>query len=128
MSLSSENFLCCLGEITSPPDGTRLYFLNGSTANITWSFNDEIFYVNSRAWYFTSSDGSIDGKRLGRILGDMAIEVDKASGLSGVKIEKPASLILENVNLTYNGIYRFVLSARVADRSEVVVFIASKFN
>ena len=125
--MSSENFWCCLGEITSPPDGTRLYFLNGSTANITWSFNDKISDVNIRIWRFTSSDGSIDQKRLGRILGDVAIEVDKASGLSGVKIERPANLILENVNLTYNGTYRFDLSALVADKSEVVVFIASKF-
>ena len=119
--------MCCLGEITSPPDGTRLYFLNGSTANITWSFDDKISDVNSRVWHFTSSDGSIDNKRLGRIFGDATPEVDEASGLSGVKIEKPASLILENVNLTYNGTYQFDLSALVGDRSEVVVFIASKF-
>ena len=119
--------MCCLGQVISPPDGTRLTFLNGSTANITWSFDDKISTVSYRAWHFTSGDGSIVGKRLGRIIDNDKPEIDKDSGLLGVKIIRPASLILENVNQTYSGTYRFDLSAGVGGKSEVVVFIASKF-
>ena len=102
-------------------------FLNGSTANITWSFDDEISKVSFRAWYFTSSDGSISGEILGSIVGDGNFVPSQASILSGVTIVKPASLILENVNQTYNGTYRFDLTAPVGGRSEVGVFIASKY-
>ena len=118
--------MCCPGQITSPPHGTRLIFLNGSTANITWSFDDEISTVFYRGWQFTSSDDSIHGRRLGKISDNDEPEIDEDSGLSGVTIIRPATLILENVNLTYNGTYRFDLSARVGGQSEVVVFIASK--
>ena len=83
--------------------------------------------MSFRAWYFTSSDGSIDGERLGRIIDDEEPRADKDSGLSRVTIVKPATLILENVNQTYNGTYRFDLTGPVGGRSEVVVFIASKF-
>ena len=126
--MSSENVWCYLGQITSPPDGTKLIFASGSTANITWSFDDKISEVSSRTWFFTNSDGSIDGKRLGRIIDDEKPRIDKDNGLSGVKIVKPATLILENVNQTYNGTYRFDVAAPVGGRSEVVVFIASKFT
>ena len=122
-----KNNLVCLGQITSPPDGSRLYFLNGSTANITWSFDDKVSTVSFRAWFFTSSDGSIVGKRLGRINDEDKLRIDGNSGLSGVKIIKPATLILENVNQTYNGTYVFDLTAPNGGRSKVVVFIASKF-
>ena len=118
---------CYLAQITSPPDGTRLIFVPGLTANITWSFDDKISTVSFRAWFFTSSDGSINAKRLGRINDEDKLRIDGNSGLSGVKIIKPATLILENVNQTYSGTYQFDLTAPVGGRSKVIVFIASKF-
>ena len=101
--------------------------LPGSTVNITWSFNDDVSQVFSRAWFFTSSDRSFVNKRLASIFdnGDPRIA---NSGLSGVTIIKPATLLLKNVNQTYDGTYRFDLSGPVGGRSEVVVFIASKFR
>ena len=126
MFSSFENFqFCCLGQIISPPDGTELTFLNGSNANITWSFKDDISKVDSRVWRFTSSDGSFNSERLARIIDDEEPRIDE-SGLSGVSIVKPATLILKNVNQTYNGTYRFALGAVNSGDSDVVVFIASK--
>ena len=118
--------MCCLGQIISPPNGAKLTFLNGSTENITWLFNDDVSTVRDRAWYFTSSDGSFDAKLLASIFRDQEPQIEK-SGLSGVTIVKPATLIFKNVNQTYNGTYLFTLSSPVGGSSHVFVFIASKF-
>ena len=101
--------------------------LPGDNVTITWSFNDDVSRVLSRAWYFTSSDGSFLNERLAVIPFDGQPQIDN-SGLSGVSIVKPATLILKNVNQTYNGRYRFDLSGPVGGESEVVVIIASKFR
>ena len=99
---------------------------SGSTVNITWSFRDDVAQVNARGWYFTRSDSSIDWKLLASIIDDKNPTI-RDSGLCGVSIEKPATLLLKNVNQTYGGRYRFVLSAFLSySRSDVVVFIASK--
>ena len=79
-----------------------------------------------RLWRFTSTDGLFNTKRLARIIDDEEPRIYE-SGLSGVTIVKPATLILKNVNQTYNGIYQFSLAAYSGGDSYVVVFIASKF-
>ena len=95
--------------------------------NITWSFNDDVSQVIARVWYFTSSEGSFVDERLAMIIDDENPRIFN-SGLSGVSIVKPATLLLKNVNQTYNGTYRFDLSARGGSgSSQVVVIIASKF-
>ena len=101
-------------------------FLPGSTANITWSFKNTLSDVFDRIWVFTSTDGSFNGKPLARIIDNEEPRIYE-SGLSGVAIVKPATLILKNVNQTYNGTYRFSLVSYKSGESYVVVFIASKF-
>ena len=102
--------------------------LPGSTVNITWSFNDDVSQVFSRNWVFTSSDGSFVNKRLASINNDENPQIFNI-GLSGVSIVKPATLLLKNVNQTYDGTYRFQLSAPGGGSPfKVVVFIASKLN
>ena len=125
--VAKNSQLHCLGEITSPPDGTHITVLPGSTVNITWSFNDDVAQLVARVWYFTSSDGSFVNERLAIILLDGQPQIDN-SGLSGASIVKPATLLLKNVNETYDGTYQFQLSAPGSGSTfEVVVFIASKF-
>ena len=83
--------------------------------------------MSLREWRFTSSDGSFLYKRLARIIDDDDPQYFN-SGLSGVSIVKPATLVLNNVNQTYDGIYQFVLAGNGGVRySQSVVFIASKF-
>ena len=87
------------------------------------------FRLIIRAWYFTSSDGSMVYDLLARIIADGIPDI-YTSGLPGVSIIKPATLVLQNVNQTYNGTYQFYLSGVDSARSSqvnVVVFIASKF-
>ena len=96
--------------------------------NITWSFDSDVSQVISRVWYFTSSDGSFVDEPLASIFRDGQPQIDN-SGLSGVSIVKPATLLLKNVNETYDGTYQFQLSAPGSGSAfEVVVFIASKFR
>jgi hypothetical protein len=123
-------FLCCLGKITSPPDGTELTFLEGSSDSITWIFDDDISKdVILRTWSFTSSAGS--GTRVLALL-SFDTQLFKRNGiLPAFDIKKPATLILNNVNQSYNGTYRLALKIDgVGDDfiSDVTVFIASKFN
>ena len=121
-----------LGKITSPPDGTRLTFLPGSTDKIQWTFDDDISslrYRNYRTWFFTSSNGSRP-QRLAAIYSNGEPKIFNSS-LPGVAIEKPATLVLKNIDFKNNGTYRFELRhsfypGRRFTSNEVVVFIAGK--
>ncbi len=113
------------GKITSPPDGTKLTILSGSTVNITWTFDDEMSNVHVRSWYFTSSNGIRTG-RLGAIYLNSQPEV-QTDVLPRVDIIKPATLVLNNVIRNYDGKYEFSLSTRGGVAyNRVIVFIASK--
>ena len=115
----------CEGKIISPPNRTVLIFLPGTSENITWKFDDEVAQVTSRTWYFTSSDGLRSGT-LGVIAYDRKPNLTQ-NVLSGVNIIKPATLVLNNVNHSYDGVYTFDLQpADVTYSSEVTVYIARK--
>jgi hypothetical protein len=119
--------LCCLGQITSPPDGTNFTFLPGSTAKIQWTFGNDINTVQSRIWYFTGSDDS--ESVIARIVDNDPPREIPNNTLPGVTIETPATLVLNNVDKRYNGKYRFsLLATGVGSDRHVVVFIAGKFN
>ena len=118
----SCNLFCCLGKIFPPSNGADLTFIPGSTRKIVWSFTDDINSLSIRSWFFTPSDG---GPKVGlaRIFGDAGVQILNPS--YEVAVEKPATLVLKNVNLTYNGTYQFLLA--IAGTSDVVVYIAGKF-
>ncbi len=101
--------MCFLGQVVKPlTNGTRLIFYPGSTAKIDWSFVDVIFQVKFRQWFFNSSDGSRTGQ-LAAIASDADIVQKNFSLIPGFDIEKPATLILKNVDRSYNGMYTFVI-------------------
>ena len=98
---------------------------------IDWSYVGDINNVLLRNWTFQSSDGSRTGK-----LAAMAFNLDPVKKNFSLiprtrfEIEKPATLVLKNVNQNFNGKYTFKLYTRSPNSkrysSEVVVFIASK--
>ena len=128
-----------LGKITSPPDGNRLTFLTGSTEKIQWTFDDDISLSVKRgrfrrSWYFTSSDGSQRERTIATIYLDREPRIFNST-LPGIAIEKPATLVLKNIDLKNNGTYRFKLvvsspqsKPAVTTSHEVVVFIAGKWS
>ena len=88
-----------------------------------WSFDDDIKWYSTRTWTFTPSDGQpLVG--LAKISGDGDVQLFTAS--YEFAVEKPATLVLKNVNLTYDGTYQFLPSPS-ASASEVIVYIAGKF-
>ena len=125
--ITSFNLICCLGEIISPAKGTNVSFLPGSTGNLTWTFDDDISTLYERFWYFIPSGGS--SELLAHIYDDKDPQVEQSSLSAGVKIVKPATLLLKNVSQSYNGIYRFFLirSGIKYPAADVRVFIASKY-
>ena len=92
-----------------------------------WSL-DPILSTNiSRSWSFKPR-GSGKDEILGKVsrTGDITI----ITSLYEVDIEKPATLVLKNVDERYNGAYKFTLYPGLPGPgiSEVEVFIASKFS
>ena len=81
--------------------------------------------MRSRDWAFKSSDSSIY-EALAEITNDGAPKI-LAKKLLGVKILKPATLVLKNVNQSYNGSYQFALKLHRSFTSDVTVFITRKF-
>ena len=117
----------CLGQITSPANGTTKKYLRGSTANLTWTFDDEPSSLTSRNWFFIPDGGSKKGEKLASII-DGKIKYKNGSGLLGVKIERPATLLLHNVNQSYNGKYEFTIQANDKFHSSfVTVVITGEF-
>ena len=116
-----------IGKITSPPDGTELTFLPGSTRNITWVFDDEPHTVTNRQWYFTSSvDFAVNLIAQNNKFGPRA----RKKLLPGLDLILPATLKLTNVNQSYDGAYLFSLKIGTKPEvtSNVIVYIASKFH
>ncbi|XP_028413739.1 hemicentin-1-like [Dendronephthya gigantea] len=119
--LSCMLFLCS-GEVNPPPGGTRLTFLNGSTATLQWSL-DGVSGIRFRTWNFKSSDGSAEEGIAEIIVNDPPLILN--SSLPRVSVKTPATLILHNVTEKYNGTYKLTLAARSGSgSSEVVVYIA----
>ena len=110
---------CCLGAVFSASNKTNVTFISGNTGKIVWSFTDEIKSFSYQIWTFTPSDGQPQ-VGLARINGDGNVEILTTS--YEVAVEKPATLVLKNVNLTYDGTYRFSLSPQ-AGTSDVFVYI-----
>ena len=98
--------------------------LPGSTAKIQWSYDDDISKVINRVWYFKSTDGS-PREPLAFIVFDGDPQILNST-IPGVDIEKPATLVLKNVDLSYNGTYFFQLVSPGGGESDVSVFIAGK--
>ena len=78
-----------------------------------------------RSWTFTNSTGGT-AESLAQIKADD--EAIISTKLYEVDIEKPATLVLKNINESYNGTYRFTLLSPSSSTSDVVVFIAGKFK
>lgn len=95
-----------------------------STARIVWTFDDDIKSFSRRYWSFTSHDGTLI--TFAYIIGDGDVII--LTSLFDFEVKKPTTLILKNVNETYNGTYKFTLAAiNGVGEDEVAVFIASKF-
>ena len=94
----------------------------GSTGRIVWSFDDKIQSFTSRLWTMVSNDGQ-RAVGLAKISSDGDVQI--LTSLYDVTVEKPGTLVLKNVNLTYNGTYQFSLAP--GGHSAVLVYIAGKF-
>jgi hypothetical protein len=92
--------------------------------NLQWDFDDDIETVLARTWRFFGDSGS-------RILALISVDAKPIIRDQSLKFEikKPATLILKNVNESYNGTYHFTLETDdMKYVSEAVVVIASKLH
>lgn len=101
-------------------------FLLGSTEKIAWTFDDTITTYTVRSWTFISI-GSSKKKVLARIVGNGSASILASGSDPVIAVEKPATLVLKNVDRSYNGKYEFQVSATFVSRITVVVFVAGKF-
>ena len=112
--------LCFVGQVEPPPNGNNLIFAPGSNARIAWTFHVmQGQQLSRRTWYFTSTDGTFTTKTIADIDGTEDPKILN-SGLIGVTIEENATLVLKNVNRTYDGKYQFILVAGASTGSSTV--------
>jgi hypothetical protein len=111
-----------LGQIISPPDGSELFVLNGSNVRIEWSLQDGLT-INYRSWTFKRNSGA--DVFLGSISRTGTIDI--ATKLYDVDIEKPATLVLNNVNASYEGRYEFNLITTGPTIYSVLVIVPGEF-
>ena len=98
--------------------------MKGSTDRIEWTYTG-VTDLQLRTWFFTSSDKKFNKEILAERFRN-EYPVLKTTELD-IDIQAPSTLILKNVNITYNGTYRFELSPGSLV-SEVSVFITGKFG
>ena len=110
-----------------PRDGNKLIFLPGSTVKIRWKFQvSDISEVRYRYWSFASSDGRIKEELAEASRNDNPVIL--TSRLTGVGIEGKATLVLKNINESYDGVYKFGLTTvNVVGSSEVRLIVAGTF-
>ena len=104
MVFSSLEFgfrLCCVGQVSLPPEGDFLVVAPGENVKIKWSYRNAGTVI-FRWWVFESSDGGPE-EILATLWGNGNPDISNNISLPGVEIEKPATLVLRNVDLRYNG-------------------------
>ncbi|XP_028413744.1 titin-like [Dendronephthya gigantea] len=113
------------GIVYPPSSGNIFTFLPGSTAKIVWRFDDSISSIFYRSWEFTSTNATLGSVVLARIIRDDSPTI--LVSFPVIAVEKPSTLILQNLDRRYDGKYRFTVTASTASSlSEVVVFVAEK--
>jgi hypothetical protein len=115
-----------IGVVIPPPGGNEKYFAPGSNVTLQWTYSDAS-NVRYWFWYFTSSASGSKEELIAEIDSSKNLTMVKSSSLHAVRIERPATLVLENVDLKYDGTYRFSLGATGGGESKVIVFITGKF-
>ena len=89
-----------------------------------WSFDEDILrYYASRSWSFIPSSGQFFFE-IASIINDGPVYKRPNSPID-FEIEKPATLVLRNVDSSYAGRYRFLVTG--SSYVDVFVSIAGKF-
>ena len=97
---------------------------SGSTARILWTFDDNIQSFTRRYWSFTPRNST--WTVLAYITGNGPVV--PLTSLYDFEVQKPATLILKNVNETYNGAHKFALVPSTGlGEHEVTVFVQVNF-
>ena len=79
------------------------------------------------SWYFTSRNAGLKEEELA-VKFRTNDAIFPSSSLRNISVEDPATLVLNNVNASYNGKYRIaVLVVGGSGESSVEVFVAGKF-
>ena len=100
---------------------------SGTTAKITWTYDDDPSQA-SLSWYFIGRSPGSKEEEIAHISPTSDPILISDNMVPRIAIEKPATLVLKNVDKTYNGEYQFIV--RVPDgggESSVDFFVAGKF-
>ena len=97
-----------------------MVLLSGSTAKIEWSLGRSTGNVFFRAWSFISNSGK-KSEVLAQISGENG-DVVIDTKLYEVDVIRPATLVLKNVNESYDGTYVFTAITAGTSISQVTVF------
>lgn len=120
-------FFSFIGQIDLPPGGDKLILSAGSNGTIAW-FTRDPDNVDYRSWSFTKSSGN--KSRSVASSGAQGANVKYGNSGLDVRIQQPDTLVLINVNQSYDGLYRLNIISSVSGghTSDVTVYITSKFR
>ena len=122
------SFFLFLAEITLPAFGNLTFISNGTDVTLPWTYNFGSATVLSVQWQFSKTGESGSFKVLAALpsAGEPIIRNDTFSGISVIR---PATLVLQNVNLDYNGTYRIsinVFGLTGLQTSDILVIVLGK--
>ncbi|CAB4044957.1 ---NA---, partial [Paramuricea clavata] len=108
-------------QISLPPGGDTFVVLPGENVTIAWKLDVSISDLSLRSWTFLpKGDNSF-----AEIFRDRDVDKKPQYSPGPFTIKNNATLILKNVNIQYNGTYRFSIVAKgKLTKSDVTVFIA----
>ena len=124
------SFCLFLAEITLPTFGNFTFVSNGTDVTLPWSYNFGSGKVISVEWMF-SKTGEPASFKVFAVLIPLNEPIVSNDTLSGISVMRPATLILQNVNLDHNGIYRisidvFVRGNNYFETSDILVIVLGK--
>ena len=99
------SFFLFLAEITLPAFGNLTFISEGTDVTLPWTYNFGSALVTLVDWRFSKTGNPGSFKQLAALpaTGEPIILNDTFSGISVIR---PATLVLQNVNLDHNGTYR----------------------
>ena len=119
-------FFYYVAAISLPSYGNVTYVTKRSDVSLVWTYDFGVSAtIGIKQWFFINTSSSSDVTLLIFLNGGNP-KIDPKSPFKDIDVNKPATLVLKNVNLDHNGTYRFTVTVdgiTTPPFSEILVII-----
>ena len=116
-------FFYYVAAISLPSYGNVTYVTKGSDVSLPWTYDFGGAAILSRQWFFSNRSSDL---ALLIYFAGATQTISSKSPFKDIDVNKPATLVLKNVNLDHNGTYRFTVTVdgiTTPPFSEILVII-----